>query len=290
MSTCSSQQAQTPPKPAPPPLEFLGEWGTRGDGPGQLSWPSGIAVDTVGNVYVVESSTRFAHKFTSKGKPLLSFQDDGIKNPGGIAVDSGGAIYVAAYSGKQIIVFLPEGDRFRVIRGKSGPPFEGISSLCVDTDGNIFVSESEGHRLRKFDPKGRQIASWGRKTPRDTEIGRLGPAALSPDGFLYVADYDNSRIVKMNRGLEFSQSWSVPEAFRPVIALAASRRLVLAAVSGGRIAVWTPEGVLLRVDDLGGRIRSHDTPPPFELALGQGNELIVLDVLGARVLRFRINF
>jgi DNA-binding beta-propeller fold protein YncE len=207
LSACSSQQAQAPPpKPAPPPLEFLGEWGIRGDGPGKLSWPTGIAIDTVGNVYIVEGFSRFVHKFTSKGEPLLSFQDDGIKHPGGIAVDSGGAIYVAAFSGKQVIVFLPEGERFRVFSSKSGYPFKGISSLSVDNGGNIFVSESEGHRLRKLDPMGRQIAIWGRKTPRDVAIGRLGPAALGSDGTFYVYDYDNSTILMFNADLEFLHS------------------------------------------------------------------------------------
>lgn len=290
-SACGSEHAQPPPqKPAPPPLEFLGAWGTRGDGPGQLSSPTGIAADTVGNVYLVEAFNRFLHKFSSKGEPLLSFQDDGIKNPGSIALDSGGAIYVAPYSGGQILVFLPDGERFRVLRSRSGPRFEGISSVCVDANGSIFISEFEAHRLRKLGPNGRPIAVWGRKNPGDTNIGRLGPAALGPDGFLYVSDHDNSMILKMNQDLEPSKSWSVPEAFRPVISLAASRQFVFAAISGGRIAVWTPEGDLKHVDNLGGQITAQNTPPPFHLALGRSNELLVLDALRARVFRFRINF
>jgi streptogramin lyase len=271
-------------------LEFLGEWGTRGEGPGKLSSPSGIAIDTVGNVYVVESFNRFVHKFTSKGDPLLSFQDDRTKYPGGIAVDSGGAIYVAAISGKQIIVFLPEGDRFRVIRSKSGPPFEGISSLCVDKSGHIFISESEGHRLRKLDAKGRQIAFWGRKTPRDAAIGRLGPAALSPDGALYVYDYDHSAMLMFNADLQFSLSWPVPEELLPVSGLAVSEKYVFTIAEPSRLAVWTREGRLERTDDLGRRIRGGDALPPVDLAFIRPNQLLVLDELGARVLRFRINF
>lgn len=289
-TACSTQQAQTPPlTPALPPLEYLGEWGTRGDGPGQLSWPSGIAVDAIGNVYVVEGFNRFVHKFTFKGEPLLSFQDDGIKNPGGIAVDSGGAIYVAAYSGKQIIVFLPDGDRFRVIRSRS-VPFEGISSLCVDTGGNIFASESEGHRLRKLDPTGRQIAVWGRKATRESEIGRLGPAALGPDGAFYVYDYDNSKILAFSADLEFLSSWPVPEKLLPVGGIVVTKKYLFTIAGPSRLAIWTREGQLMRADDLGRRISGSDAPPPVHLALVPPNQLLVLDTLGARVLRFRINF
>jgi hypothetical protein len=289
-AACSTQQAQSPPsKPAPPPLEFLGEWGTRGDGPGQLSWPSGIAVDATGNVYVVEGFNRFVHKFTVKGEPLFSFQDDGIRNPGGIAVDSGGAIYVAADSGKQIIVFLPDGARFRVISGKS-IPFEGIRSICLDTGGNVFVSEFEGHRLRELDPMGRQIAFWGRKATRDLEFGRLGPAALGSDGAFYVYDYDNSKILTLSPDLKFLSSWPVPEKLLPVEGIAVSKKYLLTIAGPSRLAIWTREGQLMLADDLGGRIKGGDALPPVHLALVPPDQLLVLDVLGARVLRFRINF
>ena len=34
--------------------EFIDEWGKSGDGPGELIWPAGIALDRQGNTYVTD--------------------------------------------------------------------------------------------------------------------------------------------------------------------------------------------------------------------------------------------
>src|SRR5690348_5294210 len=42
---------------APSPLQFVGQWGTKGDLPGQLDDPQSIAVDPVGNVYIANAGS-----------------------------------------------------------------------------------------------------------------------------------------------------------------------------------------------------------------------------------------
>jgi hypothetical protein len=72
--------------------------------------------------------------------------------------------------------------------------------------------------------------------------------------------------------------------------LAVSEKYVFAIAGPSRLAVWTREGRLVRTDDLGKRIQGNDAPPPVYLAFMRPDQLLVLDLLGARVLRFRINF
>src|SRR5271169_1113988 len=67
-------------KRAGPPLEYLGAWGAKGYGPGQLQEPTSIATDKIGNIYIVDAGSRFVHKFGPAGKPLLSFQEDPLKH------------------------------------------------------------------------------------------------------------------------------------------------------------------------------------------------------------------
>src|SRR5277367_7192968 len=63
---------------AAPTLHFIGQWGAPGNGPGQLQQPSGIATNSLGDVFIVDGGSAFISKFAPEGKPLLSFQEDGL--------------------------------------------------------------------------------------------------------------------------------------------------------------------------------------------------------------------
>src|SRR5271155_5097505 len=78
-----------------PSLQYIGQWGVKGSDPGQLSEPSGIATDSLGDIFLADFGSAFVSKFAFEGKPLLSFQEDGMNHPQSITIDHGGAIYVA---------------------------------------------------------------------------------------------------------------------------------------------------------------------------------------------------
>src|SRR5579863_7168779 len=73
----SAAQAQSPSTPA---LEFVSQWGTKGQDPGQLDDPQGIAVDSIANVYIADAGNGFIDKFAADGTPLLSFQENSRRN------------------------------------------------------------------------------------------------------------------------------------------------------------------------------------------------------------------
>ncbi|MET0305940.1 MAG: hypothetical protein ABW196_06900 [Solirubrobacterales bacterium] len=64
--------------------------GTAGSGPGQLDTPLGVAVDTAGDVYVVDGENHRVQKFSPAGEFLLTF--------GGGVLDHGGATGSASLS------------------------------------------------------------------------------------------------------------------------------------------------------------------------------------------------
>ena len=116
---CSRDIAQTSAKSQLPPVEYLRAWGVKGDAPGQLKDPTGIATDSFGDVYIADPGNQFVEKFDSKGKALLSFQEGALKHPQSIALDSGGGIYVTDPVRNSMFVFFPEGDRYRELRLKT---------------------------------------------------------------------------------------------------------------------------------------------------------------------------
>src|SRR3972149_1227097 len=90
--------------------EFVNKWGSAGSGDGQFNTPRAIAVDSSGNVYVVDSGNHRIQKFTSEGVFLTKWgsagSGDGQFNYAfGVAVDSSGKVYVADWDNHRIQKF-----------------------------------------------------------------------------------------------------------------------------------------------------------------------------------------
>ena len=116
-----------------------------GTGEGQFNYPQGIAVDTLGNVYVVDAFNHRAQVFSSDGTFLGEWGGPGIGEgqfyyPQGIAVDTLGNVYVADAFNHRVQVlssdgmFLREWGGLGIGEGQFNYP-QGIS---VDTIVNLF--------------------------------------------------------------------------------------------------------------------------------------------------------
>ena len=286
--SCSHTTSQQPPPPKPP-LEFIGAWGTRGDGPGQLQLPVTLTTDAFGNVFIADQESKFIHKFDPSGRPLLAFEVQGSKNAHSIAVDSGGAIYLGSPGGG-ISIFLPNGDFLRTVRGLKAP----ADALAVDQEGNIYSLSVSGF-LQKLSPRGKSLGIWGKRRESKGEFAYPTALALSADGFLYVADMGNYRIQKLTREGEFAALWhlSAAEDVEPpaITGLATYKDfLFLLVLHQGQymLEVWSLDGKQILSDPLGGRLNPAGKVAPC-IATSPKGELLVLDAVNARVLRFRIN-
>jgi DNA-binding beta-propeller fold protein YncE len=74
-------------------------WGSEGTGEGQFIEDHGIAVDSSGNVYVVDTRNNRIQKFSSDGTFIRAWGSEGCGTdqfliPHDIAVDSSGNVYV----------------------------------------------------------------------------------------------------------------------------------------------------------------------------------------------------
>lgn len=288
ITSCSRSVPQQPPPPKPP-IEFLGEWGVRGDGPGRLSIPTAIAADWLGNVYVVDAATRFVHKFNASGGPLLSFQDSRLKYPAGIAVDRGGAIYIADTARNSVLIFLPDGAFFKEIRG--GPPgrFQTPREVEVDAEGRIFVLETRD-RIQVFDPRGRFLRAIRGPTENAKELRPWLGMAVTADSYLYVMDLETARILKFTPEGQLDPSWgSVPEPPMGMNLAASSKYLFLIDPGGLETDVWTLDGAHVgRFSTNRGQLPTHGMVGKV-LAVSPTGDLLILDPPNARILRFRIN-
>ena len=78
----------------------LAQWSFEGNGDGQPLWPTAVAVESDGDMYVADRYSHRIHKLSPSGEPLGQWAVDGtapgqFKSPAGIAVDRQGDVYVA---------------------------------------------------------------------------------------------------------------------------------------------------------------------------------------------------
>ena len=141
--------------------EWIGKWGTSGDGDGEFNRPSGIAFDQEDNLLLVDSLNDRVQKFTKDGKFLAKWgkagTGDGEFNmPWGIDIDKDGYVYVADWRNDRIQKFTPEGE-FLMKFGASGSEegqFNRPSGVAVDKDGTIYVADWLNDRVQVFDHQG----------------------------------------------------------------------------------------------------------------------------------------
>ncbi len=139
---------------------FEFEWGQKGDGPGQLNLPHGIAVDASGRVYVCDRSNARLQVFDPKGGFLAEWKGSQIGRPYGVAVGAENHIFIVD-GGDQS---LRKPDHGKVVElnlegkvlgsfgshGREAGQFRTGHDITVGTDGSVYVAEGGGKRVQKF--------------------------------------------------------------------------------------------------------------------------------------------
>jgi len=199
--------------------------GMSGNGDGQFNSPMGIAVDSSGNVYVVEYWNFRIQKFTSTGTFLTKWGgsegtgDGQFKSPYGIAIDRLGRAYVAD-SGNHRIQKFTSGGTFLGWWGRDDLGFTGWHNpgsrgtgtsgsgdgqlynptrIAVDGDLNIYVTDDSNRRIQKFTASGIFITKWGSYGTGDGQFNYPSGVAVDSSGYVYVSDRYNSRIQKFRK-------------------------------------------------------------------------------------------
>ncbi len=276
---------------AAPSVEYAGEWGVKGDGPGQLQDPSGIATNSLGDVFIADAGSAFITKFAPGGKPLLSFQEDGLNHPQFIALDLGGAIYVTDPVRNSVFIFLPNGDRYRELRIRTRAVTGNALSVAVGDDGLIHVLDSNAGKVFTYTPRLRLVQTW---QPRETFPGsrRFGPLVKGPDDYLYLAT-PSGGIMKLTREGHLITE-IVPTAkdvsWDPNAGFAIWSNCVFVMDSNGlMLHVVSTDGAPKLDVDLAPQLgqASRKAPP---LVVNSQGELLVLDAPEARVLRYHVSF
>jgi serine/threonine protein kinase/sugar lactone lactonase YvrE len=190
--------------------------------------PFGIAVDAGGTIYVADTANNTIRKITAGGivSTLAGLAghpgtNDGtafsarFRNPWSVAVDSSSNVFVADMSNDTIRKITPEG----MVYTFAGHPgmignadgfgndarFDNPFAVAVDSEGNVYVSDSANNAIRKITAH-RVVTTLaglpgyaGNTDGSGTDARFWNPQGLAVDsaGNLYVADTGNNLIRKV---------------------------------------------------------------------------------------------
>ncbi len=173
---------------------------SRPSGRDRFGGPTGVALDSAGNVYVVELSGRI-RKLNPEGEPLARWGGAGSEpgrfdGPMGIALDQAGNVYVADTGNHCIQKLSPDGQplaRWGTL-GSAPGQFNSPQGVALDASGNVYVADTGNNRVQKLSPDGEPLAQWGRAGTAPGQFNTPSGLAVDRDGNVYVADTGNHRI------------------------------------------------------------------------------------------------
>jgi sugar lactone lactonase YvrE len=131
-----------------------------GTGKSSLNSPSGIAVDSAGNVWTTDSAKNDVAEFAASGRAIKTFGGGGSGNgqfndPEAIAV-SGSDVYVADSGNNRVEEFTTGGQFVATIGGPGtgNGQFTDPEGVAVDSAGDVYVSDTAGNRVEEFSQDG----------------------------------------------------------------------------------------------------------------------------------------
>lgn len=202
---------------------------TQGDTDGtgtaaQFNYPTGIAIDVSGNLYVAENNNSKIRKITANGVVTTyaglggsGYLDGTISvaqfsGPMGIAIDATGNMYVSDMFNHKVRKITPGGMVSTLAGSTIGyadgtgtdAKFNQPAAITVDRNGNVYVADSENSAVRKITPsgavttlEGSPIGLYANVNGIKSEFLDTEGVAVDASGNVFVSDYGNNRIMQI---------------------------------------------------------------------------------------------
>ncbi len=190
-----------------------------------LYYPTNLAVDAQGNIYVADSYNDKIRKITPDrvmttfAGSTLGYEDGTsaeakFNRPTVLALDSYGNLYVGESGGLRIRKITPDGNVTTVAGDGTAGLIDGVGiaaqidipgGIVVDAQGNVYFTQTNFNGIRKISPSGVVSTFVGSQTPGYAEgtgtAARFNQAfslVIDATGYLYVSDNQNARIRRIS--------------------------------------------------------------------------------------------
>ena len=185
--------------------DFFGQIGGYGSEPGQMIWPSALALDREENLYLADDFLDRITVYDRDGEVVSTWGTKGsgdgeIDGPSGLLFDGEDNLLVVDHKNHRVQRFTKDG-RYLSQWGSFGDgegQFNLPWGITQDRDGNVYVADWRNDRIQKLTPDGEFLAAYGSPGDGDGQLNRPSGVGVDSEGNIYVADWGNQRVQVMN--------------------------------------------------------------------------------------------
>ena len=181
--------------------DFLDQFGTWGEGPGEFIWITDIAFSLQGEVYVADENSHRISIFDTERKFSRSFGVQGsgpgeLDRPSGLAFGPNGNLYVVDTLNNRVQVLTTEGEFISQwgTLGEEVGQFHMPWGITNDQAGEVYITDWRNNRVQKFDADGRFLMTFGSAGDGEGQFNRPNGIAVDSAGDIYVCDWMNDRV------------------------------------------------------------------------------------------------
>ena len=218
-----------------------------------FGWIGGLAIDDDDRLFVSDGKMHRVLIFNPKHE-VENQITEGVVDPVGLAIDTENRfLYVVDTQQDQVLVY--DADTLKLLRrigtgGKnhfltSPGDFGAPQGVALDSDGNVYVTDTLNNRVEIFDADGNFVSLFGKHGDGPGYFSRPKGIAVDSDGHIWVADQMEDRLQVFNREGQLltyigTGHGQLPGQFQSLVGVAIDKqnRVFTAEQEPGRIQVF----------------------------------------------------
>ncbi len=277
--------------------------GKKGHEKGQFDSPAGVAVDSGGNLFALDTNNSRIQRLDPDGTVLEIFGDPGsadglFSQPLRLKFSSEGILWVADTDNNRLQSFNTKGQFLNTVGslGQGPGQFSRPIGMAFDLSGNMWVADSGNHRIQKFGPGMKNVLAIIPENPEPSSkkgfFNTPWGVACDTTGTVYVTDTENHRIQRFLKDGTFVASFGTPgskpgEFNKPTdILIDRMGNLFVADSGNNRIQKLDPQGKFIcEWGKLGNLAREFNNPQ--QITEGQDGTMYIADCGNNRVQKYR---
>lgn len=162
--------------------------------------PGGIAISTVGEIFVVDALANILHKFNAndvyEGTFPASLPGEGLNTPSFVATDRSGNVYVTDAMNFTVKKYGADGKLIKRIGEVGDVPgtFSRPKGVALDSDGHVYVVDANHNNFQIFNGEGQLLLFVGVNGDRPGEFSLPSGIFIDNQDRIFIADTFNRRI------------------------------------------------------------------------------------------------
>ena len=174
--------------------QFQGKIGSFGTANGQFNTPHTLAIDSLGNVYVVDMGNYRIQKFTAAGAFITAWGDSSMfsGDVAGIAIDDDDFVYIVDRGVSTMRKFTSDGTPVSTW----GITESSFGCAVSPSTGNLWIVVTGYNRFEEWTNTGTYVSTWGTEGSGDGQLISPYDLAFDSHGDVFVTYRNNLRIQK----------------------------------------------------------------------------------------------